>query len=74
MTLLLETLPISAPQNISSRYANALKKAYPEYTSGNFDLVTYFLVQSLAALKPGGVASLVVSNKFRSSKYGAFRL
>ncbi|MBE9183080.1 N-6 DNA methylase [Oculatella sp. LEGE 06141] len=63
--------PYVRSQNISSQYADMLKKAYPGYTSGNFDLVTLFLVQSLEALKPGGVASLVVSNKFMNSKYGA---
>ncbi|WP_027255207.1 Eco57I restriction-modification methylase domain-containing protein [Planktothrix agardhii] len=63
--------PYVRSQNISSQYANSLKKAYPKYTSGNFDLVTLFLVQSLDALKPNGVAALIVSSKFMTSKYGS---
>jgi methylase of polypeptide subunit release factors len=58
-------------QLLKSDYSDALRKLYPELTAGNFDLATLFLAHTLEALAPGGVAALVISSKFMSSRYGS---
>jgi hypothetical protein len=63
--------PYIRSQLLPSRYARELKSLYPDLTGGNFDLATLFLAHTLEALAPGGVASIVISSKFMSSKYGA---
>ncbi|HEX7313860.1 MAG TPA: Eco57I restriction-modification methylase domain-containing protein [Pyrinomonadaceae bacterium] len=62
--------PYIRSQLLKASYSRTLKRLYPQFTSGNFDLVVLFLAQTLSALAPGGIASLIVSNKFMASRYG----
>ena len=63
--------PYIRSQLLNAAYARTLKGLYPEFTAGNFDLVVLFLAHTLGALAPGGIGSLVVSNKFMVSRYGS---
>lgn len=69
--ILIGNPPYISSQVIPSNYTAQLKLAYPAFTKGNFDLVVLFLAHSLTTLASGGVASLIVSNKFMTSRYGA---
>jgi SAM-dependent methyltransferase len=69
--ILLGNPPYVRSQVLPARYTARLKQRYPAFTRGNFDLVVLFLVHTLESLAPGGVGSLVVSNKFMTSRYGA---
>ncbi len=62
--------PYIRSQLLKAEYAGQLKKLYPKYTKGNFDLLVLFIAQTLSALAPGGVGSLIVSSKFLNTKYG----
>jgi len=62
--------PYVRSQLLDPSYSSLLKQFFPEYTRGNFDLTVLFLLHTIRALAPGGVASLVVSSKFMDSKYG----
>jgi methylase of polypeptide subunit release factors len=58
-------------QSLDAEYARTLREIYPSFTGGNFDLASLFLAHTLEALAPGGVAALVISSKFMTSRYGA---
>jgi methylase of polypeptide subunit release factors len=58
-------------QSLDAEYARTLRELYPSFTGGNFDLASLFLAHTLEALAPGGVAALVISSKFMTSRYGA---
>ncbi|MHB8730844.1 MAG: HsdM family class I SAM-dependent methyltransferase [bacterium] len=58
-------------QSLTPGYSATLKQLYPDSTNGNFDLVNLFMAHALDALSPGGVAALIISSKFMSSKSGA---
>jgi methylase of polypeptide subunit release factors len=62
--------PYIRSQLLNASYARTLKKLYPQFTAGNFDLVVLFLAHTLNALAPGGIGALIVSNKFIVSRYG----
>ncbi|WP_405107098.1 N-6 DNA methylase [Paenibacillus sp. FSL K6-1217] len=64
--------PYIRSQLLDPSYSKLLKQFYPEITNGNFDMTVLFILQTIQALKTGGVASIIVSSKFMSSKYGAF--
>jgi len=68
--ILIGNPPYIRSQTLSSTYTAQLRQFYPTFTKGNFDLVVLFLAHSLESLAPGGVASLIVSNKFMTSRYG----
>jgi len=69
--ILIGNPPYVRSQALASNYAAQLKQSYPTLTKGNFDLVVLFLAHTLESLAPGGIGSLVVSNKFMTSRYGA---
>jgi methylase of polypeptide subunit release factors len=69
--ILLGNPPYVRSQTLPAGYTARLKQRYPAFTRGNFDLVVLFLAHTLESLAPGGVGSLVVSNKFMTSRYGA---
>jgi methylase of polypeptide subunit release factors len=58
-------------QSLDAEYLKTLRELYPSFTVGNFDLASVFLAHAYEALAPGGVAALVISSKFMSSRYGA---
>jgi methylase of polypeptide subunit release factors len=58
-------------QLLDPDYSRRLRDLYPELTVGNFDLSSLFLAHTLEALAPGGVAALIISSKFMTSRYGA---
>jgi len=58
-------------QSLNSDYSKALRGLYPDFAAGNFDLAALFLAHTLEALAPGGIAALVISSKFMTSRYGA---
>jgi methylase of polypeptide subunit release factors/DNA modification methylase len=68
--ILIGNPPYIRSQTLFSSYTAQLRQFYPTFTKGNFDLVVLFLAHSLESLAPGGVASLIVSNKFMTSRYG----
>jgi len=55
---------------IDEKYKQFLKSNYEAATSGSFDLSVIFVEKVLKSLKQGGIASLILSNKFMTSKYG----
>lgn len=57
-------------QNLQADYIQKLRLKYPEYTVGNFDLAIPFIIKMFHSLNEGGVAGVIVSNKFLKSKYG----
>lgn len=63
--------PYVRSQLLNSDYSKALRALYSDFTAGNFDLASLFLAHTLEALAPGGVAALVISSKFMTSRYGA---
>jgi methylase of polypeptide subunit release factors len=58
-------------QSLNSEYSKTLRELYPNFAAGNFDLASLFLAHTLEALAPGGIAALVISSKFMTSRYGA---
>lgn len=58
-------------QSLDTEYSKLLREVYPSFTAGNFDLASLFLAHTLEALAPGGVAALLISSKFMTSRYGA---
>ena len=63
--------PYVRSQLLDPNYSRQLRDLYPDFTVGNFDLSSLFLAHTLDALAPGGVATLIVSSKFMTSRYGA---
>lgn len=57
-------------QNLQPDYIQKLRSKFPEYTTGNFDLAIPFIIKMFNSLNEGGVAGIIVSNKFLKSKYG----
>ena len=59
-------------QSLSQPYISLLKddNFYGKYLHGNFDLTIPFIAQTLRMLKPGGLAGLILSSKFMTSRYG----
>ena len=51
-------------------YSSQIRHAYTTTGSGNYDLSVAFVEHALAALRPGGIASYVLTQKFMSAKYG----
>ncbi|MFC7688156.1 Eco57I restriction-modification methylase domain-containing protein [Ureibacillus sp. GCM10028918] len=62
--------PYVRSQNLEEPYIEALKAEYDGFLDGNFDLTVPFIVNTINLLKDKGIAGLVVSNKFLTSKYG----
>lgn len=55
---------------LDEKYKKFLKANYEAAFSGSFDLSVIFVEKVLKSLKQGGVASLILSNKFMTSQYG----
>ena len=68
--ILIGNPPYIRSQNLDKDYRNLLKSAYPNMSSGNFDLSIFFLDHAIKALAPGGLASYITSHKFMVSSYG----
>lgn len=62
--------PYVRSQILEESYIEVLKKNYEGYLDGNFDLTVPFIVNTFNLLKDKGIAGLIVSNKFLTSKYG----
>ena len=68
--ILIGNPPYIRSQNLDKDYRNDLKSAYPNVSSGNFDLSIFFLDHAIETLAPGGLASYITSHKFMVSSYG----
>ena len=68
--ILIGNPPYIRSQNLDKDYRDVLKSAYPDMSSGNFDLSIFFLDHAIKALAPGGLASYITSRKFMVSSYG----
>ncbi len=68
--ILIGNPPYIRSQSLGKDYRIALKSAYPNMSSGNFDLSIFFLDHAIKTLAPGGVASYITSHKFMVSSYG----
>ena len=62
--------PYVSSSVIEKEYKETLKQQYSATSGGTFDLSIVFVERIINALKPNGVASIILSNKFMSSKYG----
>ncbi|MFC2111202.1 Eco57I restriction-modification methylase domain-containing protein [Bacteroidota bacterium] len=62
--------PYVSSSIIEKKYKETLKKNYISTKGGSFDLSVVFIEKIINSLKPNGVASIILSNKFMTTKYG----
>jgi methylase of polypeptide subunit release factors/DNA modification methylase len=62
--------PYVKSQIIDRNYVSFLKKSYRTISKGPFDLSIVFLEKISELLNDGGIASIILTNKFMNSAYG----